>query len=244
MNNTRERYPILNVPFNGLSKEEALQALLELLETDGNHLVVTPNPEACMLAQRDKNFLDILQSANLVFPDGIGILLAAKYLKLPIPTRVTGCDITMSLLNAAKNHSCFLVGGKPGVAEKARSNLINQGINVLGAYSGYFDYKEQILILEEIRRLKPDILLVGMGMPKQEQWAFTHLRSLPCKVTLCVGGSIDIFAGNVKRAPEIMRRIGLEWLYRLISQPSRAKRMLDLPKFVLAVYKSSKHMFP
>ncbi|MCL2399061.1 MAG: WecB/TagA/CpsF family glycosyltransferase [Defluviitaleaceae bacterium] len=241
--NTNERHSILQVPFNGLTMDDTLQVLLNFIKTDVNHLVVTPNPEAVMLAQRDKTFLQVLQSADLVLPDGIGILLAARWLKLNIPCRVPGCDITMALLDAAKGHSCYLLGAAPGIAEMARRNLQNKNIIVLGAKDGYFDEDMGITIMNEIKELKPDILIVGMGMPKQEIWALKHLHTLPCKITLCVGGSIDIMAGNIKRAPKIMRRLGLEWLFRLITQPSRAKRMPDLPKFVFKVMKVSKHMF-
>ena len=249
--NINERHSILQVPFNSLTMDETLQVLLDFLKKDSNHLVVTPNPEAVMLAQRDKDFLQVLQKADLVLPDGIGILLAAKWLKLNIPCRVPGCDITMALLesvsdtshNDANKYSCYLLGAAPGIAELARQNLQAKNIKILGARDGYFDDDMGITILNEIRELKPDILIVGMGMPKQELWALKHLHTLPCKITLCVGGTIDIMAGNVKRAPKIIRRLGFEWLYRFITQPSRAKRMLDLPKFVLKVVQTSKHTF-
>ena len=231
------RHTILQVPFNGLTPESTLDTLMFFLRSNRNHLVVTPNPEAVMLAQRNETFLNVLKEADLVLPDGIGILLAAKWLKIPIPARVPGCDITLSLLKAAKNHSCYLLGAAPGVADNAMLNLQHQGINVLGARDGYFDEKTEKIVLEEIHSLKPDILLVGMGMPQQEEWTMSHLHTLPCKVTLCVGGTIDVLAGNVRRAPKILRRLGLEWLYRLAREPKRARRMLELPRFVVAVFR-------
>ena len=239
-----ERHIILQVPFNGLTQEESLETMLKFLHTNRNHLIVTPNPEAVMLARRNGDFLRILQQADLVLADGIGILLAARWLKLPIPSRVPGCDITMALLAAAKNHSCYLLGAAPGIAETARHNLQKQGVNVIGVHDGYFDEETEKTILEEIRTLKPDILLVGMGMPRQEEWAATYLHTLPCKVTLCIGGSIDVIAGNVRRAPQIMRRMGLEWLYRLVANPSRAKRMLELPRFAWVIVTKTKQTFP
>ena len=234
---------ILQVPFNSLTYQAALDTLLNFLKTDRNHLVVTPNPEAVMLAGKNKNFLHILQNADLVLPDGIGIMLAAKWQKQPLPARVPGCDITLSLLEAAKNHTCYILGGAPGVADLAKNNLKQKKINVIGARDGYFSEETEKIIIEEIQDLAPDILIVGMGMPKQEEWSCKYLNKLPCKVTLCVGGTVDIMANKVKRAPKLMRRIGLEWLFRLITNPARTKRMLDLPKFVIKILIKPKHTF-
>jgi len=227
---------ILGVPFDALSFNEALSTLAGFLNSSGNHLAVTPNPEAVMLAQRDKNFMEIIQKADLVLPDGIGIIIAAKLLRLPIRERVPGFDIAVALLNnTAGNVKVYLLGAAPGIAEVAAKNLQAKGIQVCGARDGYFDQGREEEILDEINSLKPDILIIGMGMPKQEDWAHKNFSKLPCKITMCLGGSIDILAGNVKRAPKLMRAVGLEWLYRLISQPSRARRMLDLPRFIAAV---------
>ena len=234
---------ILEVPFHGLTYQAALDTLLAFLKTDHNHLVVTPNPEALMLAKRDESFLHVLQSADLVLPDGIGIMLAAKWQKSPLPARVPGCDITLSLLKAAKNHTCYILGGAPGVADLAKYNLARQKINVIGARDGYFNEETEKIIIAEIQKMAPDILIVGMGMPKQEEWSRKYLHILPCKVTLCVGGTIDIMAGTVKRAPKIMRRLGLEWLFRFATNPGRIKRMPDLPKFLLTILIKPKHMF-
>ena len=239
----RPQFPILQVPFHGLTYQAVLDTMLAFLKTNKNHLVVTPNPEALMLAQRDKGFLHILQNADLVLPDGIGIILAARWKKLPISERVPGCDITTSLLEAAKGHTCYLLGAAPGVAEAARDNLKQKGITVIGVHDGYFDSTNEEIILNEIQQLSPDILLVGMGMPRQEEWSAKHLHKLPCKITLCVGGTIDVLAANVKRAPKIMRRFGLEWLFRLVTNPSRMRRMCDIPRFVWAVCTDPKRMF-
>ena len=235
---------ILEVPFHGISRKDALNTLLGFLNEPRNHLVVTPNPEAVMLAQRNRDFMRILQNADLVLPDGIGIVLAAKWRNKPITNRVTGCDITMDLLRAAEGSTCYILGAAPDVAETARQELMKQNINVAGAHHGYFSQMDEEKILTEIKTYKPDILLVGMGMPQQEVWAAAHLHTLPCRITLCIGGTIDIMAGKVRRAPNIVRLLGFEWLYRLICEPSRAKRMLDLPRFAWAVINEPKHTFP
>ena len=232
-------YKILDVPFNALNRQEALDTLLGFLQTNHNHLVVTPNPEGVMLARRNKDFLHILQKADLVLPDGIGIILAAKIKKLPISDRVPGCDITQSLLEVARDSTCYILGASADVVQKAHKNLLKQGIKVVGAHDGYFNFNSEAEkeIITEIQTLKPDILLVGMGMPKQEEWASKYLHTLPCKITLCIGGTIDILAGKTKRAPKIMRRVGMEWFYRLLTDPYRIKRMLYLPKFAIALLK-------
>ena len=236
---------ILKVPFHPLTSQAALDTLLGFLKTDRNHLIVTPNPEAVMLAQRDEGFMRVLQNADLALPDGIGIILAAKWKKIPISTRVTGCDITINLLSAAKGHTCYLLGAAPGVAEGARLELQKEGVNVIGAHHGYLSKDVEKKILAEIQALKPDILLIGMGMPRQEEWAAANLHTLPCKITLCIGGAIDILAKRTRRAPKIMRRLGFEWLYRFLCDPTgRAKRMLDLPRFVWIVLTEPKQTFP
>ena len=240
------QYTILQVPFHTPTRETALERLLGFLTTEHNHLVVTPNPEAVMLAQHDSAFLLALQQADLVLPDAIGILIAAKWLRIPMPTRVPGCDITLALLEAASARTsgttAFILGAAPGVAQTAAQNLQASfsGLRILGTRDGYFDADGEIIVLDEIKRLKPDILLVGMGMPRQELWATQFLHSLPCKITLCIGGSIDVMAGTVKRAPRFMQQVGLEWLYRLVTQPSRAKRMLVLPLFLLEIFRKGR----
>ena len=239
----KNRVTILQVPFHGITVQNALDILHSYLLSERNHLVVTPNPEAVMIAQRDKNYLKILQSADLVLADGIGIVLAARWKRGYMPSRVRGCDTTLALINTNKNCSFYFLGAAPGVAETARDKLKKQGFNIVGARDGYFDAETERIIIEEIQALKPDVLLVGMGMPRQEEWAAANLHTLPCKITLCIGGTIDILAGNVKRAPKIMRDLGLEWLYRLVCNPSRAKRMLDLPRFTWAVLTEPKQMF-
>ena len=258
--NHKKNHEILDVPFSGLTRQATLETLFGFLASDRNHMVVTPNPEALMIARRNRDFLSILQNADLVLPDGIGIILAAKWRKIPIRNRVTGCDITSDLLSATKGRTCYILGSAPGIADAARDKLIRDGINVVGSHHGYFHstcqdnyptqdnspsqpLSEENKILSEIRDLKPDILLIGMGMPRQEEWAAANLHTLPCRITLCIGGTIDILAGKVKRAPKVFRYLGIEWLYRLIIDPSRLRRMLDLPRFVWAVFTEPKQTF-
>ena len=233
---------ILGVPFDVLTEKEALMRLRSFLNESKNHIVITPNPEGVMMTKRNPDFRQAVKNADLLLADGIGILLASRLIKTPIPNRVTGTDITSAFfkcLSKKRGATAYFLGAAPGIAQKARENIEKRypGVRVIGCHHGYFNQEEEQVILSEIKQLQPEILLVCTGMPRAEIWAQKH-RNLPVKITMCLGGALDIFAGNVRRAPAVMRRAGLEWLYRLVSQPSRAKRMLDLPLFVFTVLRN------
>ena len=256
---------ILGVSFHALTVEETLCVLESYLYTDKNHTVVTPNPEGVMQSRRNPSFQAALNGADLRLADGIGITLAARILKMPLPERVRGVDITFAFIermagkfsvtyesasqtgNLLMAHAlaekpkqqritAYFLGGAPGIAEAAKSEMQSRypALIVLGTHHGFFSAEDEPHIIAEINRLSPDILLVCMGMPRAELWAAKN-RDIDTRITLCVGGTIDIMAGNVKLAPSFLRKIGLEWLYRLVKQPSRIMRMLDIPRFVLAV---------
>jgi len=179
----------------------------------------------------------VLQNAALSLADGIGIIIAARLKRLKLPERVRGFDIAAALLarlSGKNGGKVYLLGAAPGVAKRAAENIerLYPGVTVIGHHHGFF--KDDKQIVAEINRLSPDIVIIGMGMPRQELWAAKN-RNINARITMCLGGTINVLAGEVKLAPAFMRKIGLEWLYRLISQPSRAKRMLDLPRFIFAV---------
>ncbi len=228
---------ILGVPFDNLTRKQALERVLEFLNEDRNHLLVTPNPEIVMAAQSDNCLMDILQKAELVIPDGIGIILASRIMKRNIRERVEGCDLILSLFNIIKdtNKTVYLLGGKPGVAEKAKMNMERRykNLKIVGIHDGYFNKIQEEEIIREVQDLKPDILLVGLGYPRQEKWINSNKDRLPVKISAGVGGSIDIMAGTVKRAPKALRAVGLEWFYRLLDQPRRITRMKQLPLFLI-----------
>jgi len=228
---------ILGIPFHALTVDQTLEKFESFLATKQNHIIVTPNPEGVMQARRNPALSHALQSATLSLADGIGIIIAARLKRLKLPGRVRGFDIVMALferLDAKQGGTVYLLGAAPGVAERAAENIEKRypAIKVIGHHHGFFDDDEPIIA--EISRLSPDIVIAGMGMPRQELWAIKN-SSISTRITLCVGGTIDVLAGEVKLAPAFMRKMGLEWLYRLVNQPSRAKRMLDLPRFMLAV---------
>lgn len=231
---------VLGVKFNNVTHNEALDILEEFFLEDKCHCVYTPNPEIVMAARKDEEFMRILNSAELVVPDGIGVVIASK-LGERLKERVAGFDLVQGLFERVKDKKCsvYFFGGAPGVALDAKRNMEKKypGLKVVGVNDGYFDEKKEKLILDDIKNKKPDILLVGLGAPKQEKWIYKYKNQLPVKICVGVGGSFDVMSGKVKRAPKIFMKCGLEWFYRLLCQPSRFFRMLRLPLFLLVVLK-------
>ncbi|MBT2678844.1 WecB/TagA/CpsF family glycosyltransferase [Bacillus sp. ISL-35] len=239
MNN--DKVKILDIPFINITFEEMVNETVRNINTSKKTFIVTANPEIVMYAKRNNLYKENLLIADYIVPDGFGILLASKILGLPLEERVTGFDLTMNLLEQAVDNSwsIFLLGGTEETNERAASNMSVKypGIKLAGRHHGFFENNEEEII-EKVKASKADIVLVAMGFPKQEQWISSHLRLFEKGVFIGVGGTIDVLAGTVKRAPLFWRKSNLEWLYRLIKQPSRWKRMLFLPLFVLDVIKS------
>ena len=200
--------------------------------------VYTPNSEIILHAYKNPDYAEVLNRAGLVTPDGIGVVYASKILKRPLPQRVSGFDLANELLKKAAplGKTLYLFGGKPGIAERGAEKIkeLYPGINIVGISDGYFDEEKEAKIIADINEKHPDILFVCLGFPKQERWIDAH-SDLNAKVAMGIGGSLDVFAGEVKRAPEFFQKFGLEWFYRLIKQPSRFIRMLALPKFGFTV---------
>lgn len=234
------RVDIMGVGFDNLTMDEAVGEGMRLLCSDGADYIVTPNPEIVYESLNDNEFRDILNGAALVLPDGIGIIYAARILKTPLVGRVTGIEFAEGLMTGIEENGkgLFLFGGEPGVAEIAADNLVlrHPRLRICGTCDGYFD--DDAHIVEKINSSGADCVFVCLGSPKQERWMAKRRGDLDASLLIGLGGSIDGFAGTVKRAPPLMRRLGLEWLYRLIKQPSRFTRMLRLPRFMLAVTKN------
>lgn len=235
----REQVRILGVPIDKISKEDAFNKLREFLEGNSIKKVYTPNPEIVMLAQEDNTLFRAVEEADLVLPDGIGLLLASKVKDLGLSERVTGVDTMEKLLTycSEMEKSIYLFGGKPATVELAASNIKEKfnGLKIGGYHHGYFDESDNPVIIADINKAKPDILFVCLGAPKQEKWIHKYHQQLECKLAMGVGGSIDIYAGTVKRAPIAFQKMGLEWFYRLMKEPWRIKRMMVLPKFLVNV---------
>jgi N-acetylglucosaminyldiphosphoundecaprenol N-acetyl-beta-D-mannosaminyltransferase len=229
---------ILGVPFSTLTFEETLRMLKEALRGDSPLHIITANPEIIMMAQKDPRIMELLHEADLVTPDGIGAVWASQYYGEKIEGRVTGIELSTALIEeaAAQGVGVFLLGTKPEINRQAVENLRRRypGLRIAG-HDGYFKPQEEEQIVAKIREFGPALLLVGLGMPRQEQFIHRYKHATGAKVMIGVGGCIDIWAGAVKRAPKLWQRMGLEWLYRLLTQPSRWRRQLVLPQFVLRV---------
>ena len=201
--------------------------------------VVTVNTEFVMMAQYNTVFRNIINHAALVVADGIGIVWGTRYIGKPTPERVTGADtlVELSKLCANKGYRLYLLGAAPGVAEEAATRLeeIAPRLKIAGTYAGSPAAAEEDEILGHIRSSRADILCVAYGAPAQEIWIARNLSRLPVAVAMGVGGAYDFLSGRQLRAPRVMQRLGLEWLYRLFREPWRWRRMLAIPRFMLLV---------
>lgn len=233
---------ILGVRVDKVDMMDALCYVDSFIRGGGFHHIITLNAEIIYQAQFNQPLKELINSADLVTPDGAGIVWAAGYLGDPVPDRVTGIDLMMELCKQAHHNGwrIFLLGGAPDVAGEAADKLREQypNINIVGTYHGYFKETEEKALLEQIRSTAPDLIFVALGAPRQEFWIRRYQEELSAKIAVGVGGSFDVVSGRVKRAPVWMQRMKLEWLARLIKEPWRFKRMLSLPKFVLLVIKS------
>ncbi len=237
----RKTVEILGVHIDKITADDALKKALELLHTPEVSAIYTPNPEIVMAAHEDKSFRDILNAADLCTPDGIGVVYAAKMLDEPVPERVAGFDLTCGILESISKtgEGVFLFGAKPGVAEKAKASLEKQypGLCVCGTHDGYFKPEDEDGIVEQINDSGAKLLLVCLGAPKQEKWIHKNRDRLTVNLCMGVGGALDVFAGEAKRAPDVFIKCNLEWLYRFCKQPSRIGRFAKLPQFMMVVRK-------
>jgi len=231
------RIDVLGVGFDNYTMEEAIGEGLRMIEEGGAHYVVTPNPEIVEICRESDEAKAVINGADLVLPDGIGIIYGAKILKTPLKGRVPGIEYAQALMKvmAEKGLSLFLLGAKPGVAEQAAEKLHEKyaGLKIVGTHDGYF--KEDEGVIAAIRESGADVVFVCLGAPKQEFWMAKNGEATGAKLLLGLGGCLDVFSGNVKRAPAVFCKLGLEWFYRLITNPSRIGRMMKLPLFLVHV---------
>lgn len=230
---------VLSVPIANITVEETKDFVFSCVDQGLAASIATANAEMVMKAQEDKELARVLQGADLVIPDGAGVLWAAEQQGKKFKERVTGCDVAELLLKeaAARQTPVYLFGAADGVAETVAANMEKRygKLRLAGTHSGFFSAAEEGDIIREIREQGTKILLVALGVPKQEKWIHAHLSELgPC-VCMGVGGTFDVLAGRVSRAPSWMQHNRLEWLYRLCKEPSRFRRMLALPRFMAAV---------
>lgn len=231
------RIDVLGVGFDNLTLAEAAERGMELLHTEGARYVVTPNPEIVEVCREDPAAREAVNGAALVLPDGIGVIKGAAMLGTPLKERVPGVEFATRLLErmAGEGMSLYLLGAKPGVAELAAERLKERypGLRIAGTHDGYF--QDDGPIVEDIRQSGADAVFVCLGAPKQELWMARNGPATGARLLCGLGGSLDVFAGTVKRAPKFWRDHGLEWFYRLCSDPRRLGRMIKLPLFLIHV---------
>lgn len=229
---------ILGKPVHLIGMKEASAYLRRQASQGEKQFVLAMNPEKIMKSREDGQLADIIEKqATLLIADGVGLVIAAKILGLPKISRVTGVGLFEEMVAAAAEdgRSVFLYGARDNVVRKAAEVLrqMHPGLDIAGIQHGY--EPDDALVAARVKEARPDFLFIALGSPRQEKWISRYLNELPVKLVMGVGGSFDVLAGNVKRAPRWVQRLGLEWFYRLVTQPSRAKRMLNLPKFLLLV---------
>ena len=227
---------IMGIAFDNVTMQEALDKATAILQGNKTCYAVTPNAEIAYEAMKDESLRALINGADLVLPDGAGVVLASKLLKTPLKQKVAGVDFADRLLTvlAETGKTLYLLGGKPGIAELAAQKMVERhpGLQICGTADGYF--KDEGPVIGKINAVKPDVLFVCVGAPKQEIFMHAHRDELDVRLMAGLGGSLDAFAGTVKRAPKWMIRCNLEWLYRLIKEPKRFGRMLRLPKYLWA----------
>ncbi len=235
----RNTISILGVPIDNITKEEAGKITLQLVKNSNKSckMIFAPNTEFVMKAQKDKEFFDLLKLSSLSTPDSVGIMLGAKLQGKKFVERIPGQAYFREILRVGEkeNLTFYLLGGMPGIAEKAKENLkkIYPNIKIIGVHDGYIEGEEEKKVIEEINTLKPNVLFVAMGAPKQEKWIYKHKEELKVDVAAGQGGTFDYEAGRIKRAPKFIQKMGIEWIWRLIRQPKRIIRMSVLPVYVI-----------
>ena len=245
-----DRIHIRGVTFDAVTFEEAADRLTDALETGRQTALFTPNPEIVQACVEDPSLYPVINAAELIVPDGIGVVKAGRILGTPFPGgRVAGYDLGRELLRRlngmtkpdGSRYGIYFLGGKPGVAEAARDKLLGEfpELCFVGCGDGYFKKEgpETDAAVERVNGAKADVLFVCLGAPAQEKWITANRERLGAVLLLGLGGSLDGYAGIVKRAPKIFIRLGLEWFYRLCKEPRRIKRMSKLPVFYVGVWK-------
>ena len=237
------RVDVLGVGFDNLTLDEAVARGMELVCREGTHYVVTPNPEIVGVCRENPAARDAVNGADLVLPDGVGVVKGAAMLGTPLKEKTPGIEFAAGLMGkmAQQGKSLYLLGAKPGVAELAGQRLTQRypGLRIAGTHDGYF--KEDGPVVEAIRQSGADVVFVCLGAPKQELWMAKNGSATGAHLLCGLGGSLDVFAGVVARAPKFWSDHGLEWFYRLCKEPRRIGRMMKLPLFLVHVKQEKRH---
>lgn len=229
---------MFDLPIDLVSLSEAVERLDSWIQRgDCTHLLFTPDTTALMRARWDETLKEAYRRADLVTADGTGLVWASRIFGTTLPERVAGIDLLEAFCPRAaeKGYRLFMLGSKSGVAGEAAQNLQRRfpALQIVGAHHGYFDRSDDQAVLEKIQQAAPDLLLVGMGVPRQEEWILRTRDRLNVPVIMGVGGSFDVLSGRLRRAPRSWQRMGLEWLWRALREPSRFWRVRVIPLFLL-----------
>lgn len=232
---------ITGINFDNVTLDESIELVKQNLNDSVRTIVYTPNAEIAYACIENKEYLDIINSANIILPDGDGVVEASKILNTPLKCKTPGVEFGYKLLKYCSENGLkvYLLGGKQEIVQKAKEELTNdlQGLIISGYHDGYFDNDESVI--NNINDSDADVILVCLGFPKQEKWVYENINSIPnIKVAACLGGSIDIYSKEVKRAPVFFRKLKLEWFYRTVKDPKRIKRISVIPKYLSYVRKT------
>lgn len=236
---TTDRVELMDIPFINTSKKNFLEKYIYTdLNKKNKKFIVTANPEIVMMAKENESYKEAILNADYVVPDGAGIVIASKILKKPILERIPGFDLMVDLIAHAEEEglSCYFLGAGEEVIEKfiEKIKVKHPKLNIAGYHHGYFDLEDQSIV-NGVQRAKPDFVFVALGLPRQEQWIFKNYHIFEKGIFMGVGGSFDVIAGKVKRAPDVWIKLNLEWLYRLLKQPFRWRRILKVFEFMFRI---------
>lgn len=241
MNFLQDKVKILGVSIDNIDLEEAGAITKNIIENSNKSckMIVAPNTEFIMIAQKDREFFDILKSAELATPDSVGVMIAGKLQKKQFKQRIAGQDYLRKIFEVGEKEgwTFYLLGGRDDIPQKAAENLkkIYTNVKIVGFHEGFFEKDSEEEVIKEINELKPNVLFVAMGAPNQEKWIFKYKDKLKVDIAAGQGGTFDYEAGQIKRAPRIIQKLGIEWLWRLILQPSRIFRMIVLPIYLIKI---------
>lgn len=237
----RNKTTILGISIDNITLDEAGEITKELIKKSNKSCktIVAPNTEFIMMAQKDEEFFKILNSAELATPDSVGVMLGGKFQKRPFKQRIPGQSYFRKILEIGEKEgwTFYLLGGEKDVAKTASENLkkIYPNIKIIGCHEGFFEKNSEEEVINQINDLKPNVLFVAMGAPLQEKWIYNNKEKLKVDVAAGQGGTFDYEAGRIKRAPVFFQKFGIEWLWRLILQPSRICRMMVLPVYFIKI---------
>ncbi|SEO24677.1 N-acetylglucosaminyldiphosphoundecaprenol N-acetyl-beta-D-mannosaminyltransferase [Amphibacillus marinus] len=233
---------IMGIPFTNKTKYELVNILEKDLMVRKKRFVVTANPEITLYAVENPEYKKVILQSDFIIADGIGVVIASKWVKTPLKERVPGFELMMQLIQTAekKGLSCYFLGAEKKVNIKFTEVIkeMHPDLVIAGSHDGFFDI-ENNEVMNSILESKADLIFVGLGMPRQEEWIASHIDKFDQGLFMGVGGSFDVVAGAVKRAPEFWIKLNLEWMYRLIRQPKRWKRILKVFEFMLRMFISS-----